>query len=136
CRRHRGRPATRADTGDKQGNPPSIIEVVRMKPNGRRLGPLGPVGLVVALLAGLLGLQAATATAAHADTSQFHGVNWADPNDNFVTGNITPVGLSNTDDYATTYAKATSVLKGFKALGANTVRMGFNNATVTGSWWN
>lgn len=107
-----------------------------MKRNERRRGAVGPVGLVMALLAGLVGLQTATATAAHADTSQFHGVNWADPNDNFVTGNITPVGLSNTDSYATTYAKATSVLKGFKALGANTVRMGFNNATVSGSWWN
>lgn len=71
-----------------------------------------------------------------ADTSQFHDVNWADANANFVTGDITPVGLANTDSYATTYAKASSVLKGFKALGANTVRMGFNYATVTGSWWN
>src|SRR5689334_18313650 len=107
-----------------------------MKPYGRRLGRVGPVGSVVALLVVLLGQQMIGSTAAHADTSQFHGVNWADPNDNFVTGNITPVGLSNTDPYATTYAKATSVLKGFEALGANTVRMGFNRATVTGSWWN
>ncbi|MFF5494468.1 cellulase family glycosylhydrolase [Streptomyces aquilus] len=95
-----------------------------------------PVGMVAAMLLSLLGVQAATGTAAHTTTSQFHGVNWADPNDNFVTGNITPVGLSNTDSYATTYAKSTSILKGFQALGANTVRMGFNQATVTGSWWN
>ena len=63
-------------------------------------------------------------------------MNWADPNDNFVTGDIVPVGLSDTDSYATTYAKSTSILKGFQALGANTVRMAFNRATVTGKWWN
>src|SRR5579883_1219909 len=72
---------------------------------------------------------------AHAATSQFMGVNWADPNDNFVTGNLVPVGLSTSDNYATTYAKATAILKGFQSLGANTVRMPFNAATVSGSWW-
>lgn len=73
---------------------------------------------------------------AHAATNSFHGVNWADPNDNFVTGDIVPVGLSDTDSYATTYAKATAILKGFQKLGANSVRMAFNRATVTGRWWN
>ncbi|MER7674437.1 ricin-type beta-trefoil lectin domain protein [Kitasatospora sp. NPDC096128] len=107
-----------------------------MKTPEIRFRRLTPLGLIVAMLLGLLGLQAATGTSAHATTSQLHGVNWADPNDNFVTGNITPVGLSNTDDYATTYAKATPILKGFQALGANTVRMAFNRATVSGSWWN
>ncbi|MGW2491365.1 RICIN domain-containing protein [Streptomyces sp. NPDC001606] len=107
-----------------------------MKTCGSQLRRLTPVGLVVAMLLSLLGLQAATGTAAHAATNQFHGVNWADPNDNFVTGDITPVGLSNTDSYSTTYAKATSILKGFQALGANTVRMAFNQATVNGKWWN
>ena len=63
-------------------------------------------------------------------------MNWADPNDNFVTGDIVPVGLSDTDNYATTYAKATSILKGFQRLGANTVRMAFNQATTSGTWWN
>jgi hypothetical protein len=72
---------------------------------------------------------------AHAATSQFMGVNWADPNDNFVTGNLVPVGLSTSDNYATTYAKATAILKGFQSLGANTVRMPFNAATTSGSWW-
>jgi len=62
-------------------------------------------------------------------------VNWADPNDNFVTGNLVPVGLSTSDNYATTYAKATAILKGFQSLGANTVRMPFNAATTSGSWW-
>lgn len=107
-----------------------------MESSRRRFRRLTPLGLVVAMLLSLLGVQAATGTAAHAATSQFHGVNWADPNDNFVTGDLQPVGLSDTDSYATVYAKATSILKGFQALGANTVRMPLNEATVTGSWWN
>lgn len=92
--------------------------------------------MVTALLMALLGLQVGVGPGAHAATNQFHGVNWADPNDNFVTGDITPVGLSTSDSYATTYAKATLILKGFQALGANTVRMGFNRATVSDNWWN
>src|SRR5882724_10861477 len=48
-------------------------------------------GLSAALLLGFLGFQAATAPAAHAATGQFHGVNWADPNDNFITGPNVPV---------------------------------------------
>ncbi len=45
------------------------------------------------------------------------------------------MGLSTSDSYATTYAKATAILKGFQGLGANTVRMPFNAATTSGSWW-
>ena len=106
-----------------------------MKPNRHRLGHLTPIGLAVALLLSLLGVQAGTSTSAHAATSQFHGVNWADPNDNFITGPNIPVGLSTSDSYATTYAKATAILKGFQALGANTVRMGINAATTSSTWW-
>ncbi len=106
-----------------------------MEPNKQRLGRLAPVGLVVALLLSLLGVQVATSTSAHAATNQFRGVNWADPNDNFITGPNVPVGLSTSDSYATTFAKATPILKGFQALGANTVRMGINAATTSTSWW-
>ncbi|MFG2639230.1 ricin-type beta-trefoil lectin domain protein [Streptomyces sp. NPDC048362] len=63
-------------------------------------------------------------------------MNWADPRDNFVTGPITPVGLSASDEYVTTHAKSQAILKSFQALGANTVRMGINTSTVSGSWWN
>jgi hypothetical protein len=104
------------------------------RPGGFRR--LTPVGLVVAMLLSMIGTQTATGTAAHATTDQLHGVNWADPSDNFLTGDLQPVGLSDTDSYATVYAKSTAILKGFQALGANTVRMPFNQATVTGSWWN
>jgi hypothetical protein len=31
--------------------------------------------------------------------------------------------------------KSTEILKGFQALGADTVRMGFNAATTSGTWW-
>jgi hypothetical protein len=83
----------------------------------------------------LVVIQGANAPTVHAATNQFRGVNWANPNDNFVTGNLVPVGLSTADDYTTTYTKATAILKGFQSLGANTVRLPFNAATVSGSWW-
>ena len=103
-----------------------------------RLACLLSALLTIAALAALLGVtQAGNIPTAHAasNTNQFHGVNWADPNDNFGTGNLVPVGLSTSDSYSTTYTKATAILKGFQSLGANTVRMPFNSATVSGSWW-
>jgi hypothetical protein len=100
------------------------------------LRPVAGAGLALALLLGYLGVQAGTARPALAATGQFHGVNWADPNDNFITGPNIPVGLSTSDSYATTYAKATAILKGFQSLGANTVRFGINAATTSSSWWN
>jgi hypothetical protein len=80
----------------------------------------------------LVGIQVVNPPTTHAATNQFMGVNWADPNDNFVTGNLVPVGLSTADNYSTTYTKATAILKGFQSLGANTVRMPFNAATCAG----
>ena len=80
-------------------------------------------------------IQVGNTPTAYAATSQFRGVNWANPNDNFITSNLVPVGLSTSDSYATTYTKATVILKGFKSLGANTVRLPFNAATTSGSWW-
>ena len=106
-----------------------------MTPTTRRPGRLTPLAVLVALLFSLLGVQVVTGPSAYAATNQFHGVNWADPNDNFITGPNIPVGLSTSDNYATTYAKATAILKGFQALGANTVRMGINTATTSSSWW-
>ncbi len=91
--------------------------------------------LLTVLALALVQATPSSVQTAHAATNQFHGVNWADPNDNFGTGNLVPVGLSTSDSYATTYAKATAILKGFQNLGANTVRMPFNAATVSGSWW-
>ncbi|MET3806823.1 hypothetical protein ABIB25_003843 [Nakamurella sp. UYEF19] len=63
-------------------------------------------------------------------------MNWADPRDNFIQDNNVPSGLSATDDYATTFRKSTQILQQFKTvLNANTVRLGINQATVSGSWW-
>lgn len=76
--------------------------------------------------------------AAPLDPSQFHGVNWADPRDNYVSGPVVPSGLSTSDSYATTYAKSLAVLKGFrKNLGANTVRLPVNPYSVgpNSAWW-
>ena len=107
-----------------------------MKPGRNCLRRLAGAGLTLALLLGGLGVAAGPAAPAFASTSQFHGVNWADPDDNFITGPNIPVGLSQSDDYATTYTKATAILKGFQALGANTVRFGINAATTSSTWWN
>jgi Ricin-type beta-trefoil lectin domain/Cellulase (glycosyl hydrolase family 5) len=104
---------------------------------GTRLRHAAGAGLaIVALLLGCLSAAAATAPPAAAATGQFHGVNWADPNDNFITGPNIPVGLSQSDSYSTTYTKATAILKGFQSLGANTVRFGINAATTSSTWWN
>jgi hypothetical protein len=85
------------------------------------------------LVAGPLSAPAHAAT----NTSQFKGVNWADPRDNFVNGPVVPSGLSTSDSYATTYAKATAIVSGFKTnLGANTVRFGMNDKTTSSTWWN
>ena len=102
----------------------------------RRLWDVAGAGLALALLLGCFGVQVGTARPAFAATSQFHGVNWADPNDNFITGPNIPVGLSQSDSYSTTYSKATTILKGFQSLGANTVRFGINAATTSSTWWN
>jgi Cellulose binding domain/Cellulase (glycosyl hydrolase family 5) len=88
---------------------------------------------------GLLGVAAVMSPAASAATlnTQFRGVNWADPRDNFVDGPVVPSGLSTSDDYATTYAKATAVVSGFQTtLGANTVRYPMNQKTTSDPWWN
>ncbi len=101
----------------------------------RKIRLFGCVFSALLTISALMAVQVGNSSPAHAATNQFRGVNWADPNDNFGTGNLVPVGLSTADNYATTYAKATSILKGFQSLGANTVRMPFNAATVSGSWW-
>jgi hypothetical protein len=101
--------------------------------HGRR--PFFCVLSALLIVVALCTIQGRSAPTAHAATSQFMGVNWANPNDNFITSNLVPVGLSTSDNYATTYTKATAILKGFQSLGANTVRLPFNAATTSGSWW-
>lgn len=87
-------------------------------------------------------LAAAPASAAPAtsglaaDTTQFKGVNWADPRDNFADDLLQLSGLSTSDSYRQTYAKATRIIAAFRAnLGANTVRLPINPYTVNGAYW-
>jgi len=95
--------------------------------------------LTIAALVALLGAtQAGNIPTAHAatNTSQFKGVNWADPRDNYANDPVVPSGLSTSDSYATTYAKASAIISGFaNNLGANTVRLPINPYSVNGSFW-
>ncbi len=93
------------------------------------------VALLVAVAA--IAWSVTGTTPASAATNDFRGVNWADQRDNFVDGVLVLGGLSTSDDYNTTRAKADRVLSGFQDnLGANTVRLPVNYATVSGSYWN
>ncbi|MFI6599433.1 ricin-type beta-trefoil lectin domain protein [Nonomuraea sp. NPDC050536] len=90
---------------------------------------------LIALLLAPIGVLA-TASPAAADTSQFKGVNWARPGDNFVNGPVVPEGLSQSDSYATVRAKANAIYNGFQSiLGANTVRLPINTSSVPGTSW-
>ena len=63
-------------------------------------------------------------------------MNWADPRDNFADDAVVPSGLSVDDRYPVTYAKAKSVLQGFRnETGANTVRLPINPYSVGNKWW-
>ncbi|GAA4600907.1 hypothetical protein BJY16_003697 [Actinoplanes octamycinicus] len=92
------------------------------------------IPLVLLLL--LTGASALPSAPAAAATTGFRGVNWADQRDNFVDDTLVLGGLSRSDSYATTQAKANAILTGFQNnLGANTVRMPVNHPTVAGSYW-
>ncbi|MFJ8535598.1 glycoside hydrolase family 5 protein [Streptomyces sp. NPDC093591] len=67
--------------------------------------------------------------------SDFRGVNWADPRDNYADDAVVPSGLSTSDSYATTYAKSQAIIGGFAKLGANTVRLPVNPTSVNGPFW-
>ncbi|RKN43778.1 cellulase family glycosylhydrolase [Streptomyces hoynatensis] len=68
--------------------------------------------------------------------TDFRGVNWAMPGDNFEDGPVVPEGLSTSDDYATVAAKAASVYEGFaRTIGANTVRLPLNTSSAPGTRW-
>ena len=95
------------------------------------------LSLLLAATLAASGLAVLTITPARAATNGFRGVNWADQRDNFVDDTLVLGGLSTSDSYATTQAKAAGILSGFQNnLGANTVRMPVNYPTVSGSYWN
>ncbi|MDR6610716.1 ricin-type beta-trefoil lectin domain protein [Leifsonia sp. 1010] len=103
-------------------------------------------GVLAAAVAGALALAALTAsTPAMADqsqpahgpgTSEFKGVNWADPRDNYAADAVVPTGLSTSDSRDEVFATAQRILSGFEQnLGANTVRLPINPASVGTAWW-
>lgn len=70
------------------------------------------------------------------EPTQFHGVNWADPRDNFADDAVVPSGLLVNDDAETVATKTRSILTGFRDnLHANTVRLPVNPYSVGTSWW-
>jgi hypothetical protein len=112
---------------------------MRRTPADSRSTPRLRAALVALLIAATSG-TAVAASPAHAapgkDTTRFKGVNWADPRDNFADDPLVLSGLSTSDGYARTYAKASRVISDFRAnLGADTVRLPVNPYTVGGSYW-
>jgi len=91
----------------------------------------------VVLVTGAAALPAAASpTTGPAGTSEFRGVNWADPRDNYASDEVVPSGLSVDDDYATTYRRATGIVLEFRReLRANTIRMPINPSSVGTDWW-
>jgi hypothetical protein len=74
--------------------------------------------------------------ARQADTSEFRGVNWADPRDNYAADEVVPSGLNVSDEYAMTYRKAYGIVGEFRhELKANTVRLPINPSSVGTRWW-
>ncbi|MBE1878077.1 ricin-type beta-trefoil lectin domain protein [Myceligenerans pegani] len=69
-------------------------------------------------------------------TTEFRGVNWADPRDNYADDEVVPSGLSTDDSYRTTYRKASRIVREFrKEVRANTVRLPINPSSVGTDWW-
>ena len=83
------------------------------------------------------GDSAAANPAQAAAPSSFHGVNWADPRDNYASDAVVPSGLSVTDDYGTVYRITQKMVGAFRDnLGANTLRLPINPASVGTAWGN
>jgi hypothetical protein len=92
-------------------------------------------GAPVASAASAAGATTAAVPAAVTfDPSQFHGVTWSRLGDNFTADPLVLQGLSGSDDYNTTRAKADSMFATFASeLGANTVRIPINPVTASGT---
>jgi hypothetical protein len=94
------------------------------------------LGAAVLLLTTTAVAGAAVQSAPKSNTRDFRGVNWADPRDNYASDAVVPSGLSTTDSYKTVYRTTQRMVKGFhKNLGANTLRLPINPASVGTAWW-
>ncbi|WP_454855055.1 ricin-type beta-trefoil lectin domain protein [Promicromonospora soli] len=99
-------------------------------------GALAAVGILAAAVAVVPGPAVAAPSVGPAGTSEFRGVNWADPRDNYADDEVVPSGLSTEDDYSTTYAKSTDIILEFRhEVRANTVRLPINTSSVGTDWW-
>lgn len=92
---------------------------------------------IAVLVAGLPALHAQAAPSVKSpNTSDFRGVNWADPRDNYADDEVVPSGLSVDDDYRTTYDKSSRIIREFEdEVKANTVRFPINPSSVGTDWW-
>jgi Ricin-type beta-trefoil lectin domain len=109
----------------------SVIRIPRLRVmRSTVLAVLAATALVVMSVGASVPASAATALT----PSSFQGVNWADPGDNFQLGPVVPSGLSTSDTYTQVYQKATNILKGFQAFGANTVRLPVNIGSVLSTY--
>jgi hypothetical protein len=105
-----------------------------MRPGVRTI--VAAAGAAVLLLAPTTVASANVSGIPAGDTSNFKGVNWADPRDNYASDEVVPSGLSKTDDYRTVYRTAQHMVRGFRQnLGANTLRLPINPASVGTTWW-
>jgi hypothetical protein len=104
------------------------------QPTSRRQKVLTALRLLVLLLLAA-DMVTGTSSPAQASTSQFKGVNWADPRDNFVNGVLYPSGLSSSDTYSSAVTVANQVVgQLYSITGANTVRIPINEPTVANYW--
>ncbi|MGP4113710.1 cellulase family glycosylhydrolase [Streptomyces sp. 4N509B] len=127
-------PATRASGRRQAGGPHPRAR------RHRRVLATALAALVAVPLAALPSAAATTAattpTPAPLAATDFRGVNWAMPGDNFTDGPVVPEGLNETDSYETVKAKAAAVYRGFAdTIGVNTVRLPVNTSSVPGTPW-
>src|SRR5665647_2789101 len=102
----------------------------------RRAGRRVVLAVVVLTVAAGVGTAIVSRSAGPADTSDFRGVNWADPRDNYASDELVPSGLNVEDDYDATFRRASAIVGEFgKELDANTVRLPINPASVGTAWW-
>jgi hypothetical protein len=109
----------------------------------RRLHRMGVAVVAATVVAGSLAVTGsavapatASSTVGPSGTSEFRGVNWADPRDNYAADEVVPSGLSTGDSYATTYRKASGIVQEFRSeLRANTIRLPINPSSVGTDWW-
>jgi hypothetical protein len=93
--------------------------------------------IAMTMTLGWAGMSSAAERYQPVPPAQFKGANWADPRDNYTAGAVVPSGLAAGDSYRTVYRKADGILAGFRTqLGANTVRLPINPASVGTAWWN